>query len=78
MLWRAARDRANKRGIEFSITIKDINIPKVCPILGSELVHNPKANGTKGGRENSPSLDRIDNTKGYHKDNILIIPYSQY
>ena len=75
MLWSSAKCRADKKGVEFSIKIEDIKIPKTCPILGIELVHNPQANGSKGGKENSPSLDRIDNTKGYHKDNIQVISH---
>lgn len=65
--------RAKDRGkFEVSLTNQDIlNVwPKdnYCPILGLEMVV-----GNEGGRENSPSLDRIDSSKGYTKDNIQII-----
>lgn len=64
-----ARQRCLKSGIEFSITICDFEIPRTCPVLGIELA---LAN-TRGGLFNSPSLDRIDNNKGYISGNIQII-----
>ena len=67
------KSRAKKRGFEFSITEKDIlPLPKVCPVLGIPL--NWKYGG-KGGRPNddSPSLDRIDSTRGYVPGNVKII-----
>ena len=62
----SAKHRANKRGLPFDLTTKDIRIPALCPVLGIPLI--------QGGRTgNSPSLDRIDNTKGYTKDNIVMV-----
>jgi hypothetical protein len=63
-----ARKRATKLGIEFSITKEDIIIPEYCPLLGVKLEA-----GTKGKYSMSPSLDKIDPTKGYTKDNIWVI-----
>lgn len=63
-----AEIRAKKHNLEFNITAGDVVIPKVCPILEVPLVI-----GTKGNYEYSPSIDRIDNTKGYIKGNIQII-----
>ena len=63
-----AKRRAKKRGLEFNLDPQDIIIPKECPIL-----HIPIILGTKGNYENTPSIDRIDNSKGYTKDNIQII-----
>lgn len=65
----SARRRAKANGMEFSLTLGDIKIPKHCPILGIELIHSNKTNA------NSPSIDRIDNDKGYTADNIAIISY---
>jgi len=39
---------------------------KKCPIL--EI---PFKTGDQGGRFNSPSIDRIDNSKGYEKGNVI-------
>ena len=68
-LYANAKRRAKKKNIEFSITIDDIVIPTHCPVLGLELSvnRNGKFNHT------SPSLDRIDNSKGYINGNIEVI-----
>lgn len=61
--------RAKRRGIDFNITLKDIVIPTHCPIFGLPLF--PSTTGKKS--DNSPSLDRIDSSKGYTKSNIIVI-----
>lgn len=63
-----AKRRASIKNIDFNITEEDIEIPTICPILEVPLVI-----GTKGDYEYSPSLDRIDNSKGYVKGNIQVI-----
>lgn len=63
-----AKSRAKGKGLECSITIDDIILPKVCPIL--EIPLKP---GDSYDYMNSYSLDRIDNEKGYTKDNIRVI-----
>lgn len=63
-----ARSRAKKDGLEFNITEDDIIIPEKCPLLGIKLEL-----GTKYDYDNSPSLDRIDNSKGYVKGNVWVI-----
>ena len=65
-----AKVRSKEIGREFSILVDDITIPNICPVLGIELNMN---SGKSGAYRNSPSLDRIDNTKGYTKDNIQVI-----
>ncbi len=73
-LFRAARDRAKKRNLEFNLEYSDIVIPDYCPVLGIKII--PTAGrGTPGGKLNSPSLDRIDNSKGYTKDNVQVISH---
>jgi hypothetical protein len=69
------KSRAKKQGIEFSIDATDIKIPSTCPILGIPIFKEfkGKGNSNKGPRYTSPSLDRIDNTKGYVKGNVHII-----
>ena len=69
-LWFFAKLRAKKKGLEFDITIDDITIPKLCPILGITLIKD----GIKQ-NDNSPSIDRINNLKGYTKDNIQVISW---
>lgn len=71
-MFRRAKQRASSRGQEFSLLREDITIPDVCPVLGLPLVVKT---GKPGGAKNSPALDRIDNNKGYHKDNIQVISH---
>lgn len=65
-----ARQRAREKGIEFSIVLDDIEIPKLCPLLSIPLEHGPGKC-----RQSSPSLDRIDSKRGYTQDNIWIISH---
>lgn len=63
-----ARARAAKKHLEFSISLSDIIIPEYCPVFDIKLQQ-----GTGVASDNSPTLDRIDSTKGYTKDNIHVI-----
>lgn len=64
-----ARQRAKKSGLEFSISADDFKKVTHCPLLGIELCFtNPRNN-----KSNSPSIDRIDPTKGYIPGNVWII-----
>ena len=67
-MYSAAKKRSRDRGLEFNICKEDIVIPKICPILQVEFKV-----GTKRDYRYSPSLDRIDNAKGYTKGNIQVI-----
>lgn len=59
---------ARKRKGRCTLTIEDIVLPDVCPLLGM-----PFQFGTGSALPNSPSVDCIDPTKGYIKGNIWII-----
>ena len=67
-MWQAAKLRAKKKNLEFSICVEDIEIPQKCPLLELDLSYEDF-----GVRYNSPSLDRKDPKKGYSKDNIWVI-----
>ena len=67
-LYQQARRRAKDSGLEFDITPDDIIIPDKCPLLDIELKL-----GDGKSRSCSPSLDRIDSSKGYVKGNISVI-----
>lgn len=63
-----AKQRAKKAGLEFTLIEEDIVIPDLCPVFGFPLKREDKQTWFS-----SPSIDRIDNTKGYTKDNIIIV-----
>lgn len=63
-LYKLAKGRARKKGLEFNIELKDIHIPKKCPILKVPLICSTRY---------SPSIDRIYPDKGYVKGNIAVI-----
>ncbi len=65
-----AKYRAKNRGIEFSINKSDIIIPEICPVLGIKLC---VAKYKTYKSDNSFTLDRIDNSKGYIKGNVIVI-----
>lgn len=54
-----ARGRAKKKGLEFNLELSDVLIPKICPVFQRPI--------------ESPSLDRIDSSKGYVKGNVRVI-----
>ena len=68
ILWTAAKHRAKVKGIEFSILVSDIFIPKVCPVLGIELTWEKE-------RFSAATLDRKNNNLGYTPENIQIISW---
>jgi len=70
LLLNLAKERAKRKGIEFNITENDIELPKKCPILEIPIIPGI---GTQS--PNSPSIDRIDSSKGYVKGNVAIISY---
>lgn len=73
-LLRAAKARAEEKGRAFDIDLlflKEIYPSDgKCPVFGIELKF-----GNSGFRENSPSIDRIDSSGGYTKDNVQTISW---
>lgn len=67
-----ARKRANKNNIEFNITVNYIKniFPKdnKCPFLNIPIKINDNIQ-----KDNSITIDRIDNNKGYIKGNVLFL-----
>jgi len=63
-LYRHAKKRALNKELEFNIELRDIHIPKKCPILKVPLICSTRY---------SPSIDRIYPDKGYVKGNIAVI-----
>lgn len=67
-----AKARAKRYNIDCNIELEDIEIPKLCPVLHIPLICH---SGSPGGKPDSPSLDRIDNTKGYIKGNVIVLSH---
>ena len=70
-----AKYRSRVKGHEVTIEESDIDIPIICPILGIPIFVEGRINVRAGPSDNSPSLDRIDNTKGYIKGNVQVLSH---
>jgi hypothetical protein len=72
-IWTHLKASAKKRNITFTLSpadIDEIGIPITCPILGIPLYfHRGMA------EDDSISYDRIDSSKGYSLDNLIVISY---
>jgi hypothetical protein len=66
----SSRKRAKNYNMEHNLNIRDIPLVSHCPIFGMKLGYS-----NKSAQDNSPSIDRIDNTKGYVKGNVHIISW---
>lgn len=64
------KSKAKREGREFNLSREDIVIPEICPVLLIPLKFGPYKE-----RWSSPSVDRIDNSRGYTKDNVAIISF---
>jgi hypothetical protein len=63
-----SKQRAKSKGLENTLTREDIVIPEFCPVLGIRLHVEDRA-----AKYAAPSIDRIDNSKGYTPDNIVVV-----
>jgi len=75
-LLKGARQRAERAGLEFTITQEWV-VERIqrgaCPLTGS-LYDLQLAEGSRC-NPNAPSLDRIDNSKGYTRENTRVITW---
>lgn len=72
---KSARKRAKEKNLPFDIDHEYIRslVVSHCPVFGMPLEWSTYRGKGTGGIANSPSLDRIDPTKGYVKGNVWII-----
>lgn len=72
-LYNNLKNSAKKRNIPFDLKLTDIDeigIPITCPVLGIPIFFH------RGNvKDDSISFDRIDSSKGYTKDNLIIVSY---
>jgi hypothetical protein len=62
-----AKCRAKTKGIPFNLSLEDIKIPEVCPVLKIPLVWGDRLTN------NTPTVDRVVPEKGYVKGNCVVI-----
>lgn len=70
-LFHQLKHGANERGIPFNLTVTDLydlSFPIRCPVLGIPLTFNSSCP-----KDNSYSVDRIDSSKGYEPENIVVV-----
>ena len=63
------KQSSKKRNLQFNIEPHDIIIPTHCPLLNVELLFDKVYSSS----DNYYTIDRIDSSKGYVKDNVQII-----
>lgn len=74
--WRVVKliSAAKSRDSTLTITIEDLlPVPTHCPVFKTPLDYSSKKQG--GRTEHSPSLDRVDSSKGYEKGNVAVISW---
>mgnify|MGYP003646625470 CR=1 FL=1 len=71
-LWKSAKKRSRDKDLDFDIEVSDIIIPQFCPLLHIPLIHRT---GLRKAQPDAPSLDRLDNSLGYVKGNILVVSW---
>ena len=69
-IWRRAKKRASTTGVPFTISPQDVEVPDCCPVFG-----RPFRLGVRGDQNDTPSLDRIDASKGYIPGNVCVISW---
>lgn len=77
MFLRSIRWRAKAQGMVCTLTIDDLVIPEFCPVLGMRLTFGMGlGEGRRDGAADSrASVDRLDSSKGYTPDNIVIVSW---
>jgi len=63
------KSRAKIKKMDFNLTTDDIDLSGTCPSCNADFTE--RVYGFAGG--SSPTVDRVDNTKGYVKENVAII-----
>ena len=82
LMARAAKTRAKERNLEYNIDAEYLKSiwTDTCPVLGTTLksaLHESgmSRNHKSKPQDQSPTLDRINSTRGYVKGNVVIISY---
>jgi len=72
-IYTTLKSRAKKRGLDFDLSKIDLHVitqPLSCPLRNTPIDYHSVER-----TDDTPSIDRIDSTKGYPRDNIWIISW---
>jgi hypothetical protein len=72
-MWLSSKASAHTRGLEHTIEKIDIPMPTICKYLGITLDYRRASERGTLRADDAPSIDRIDNSRGYTPDNIQVI-----
>jgi hypothetical protein len=82
LMLRATKTRAKKRGMTFDLDAEYLRSiwTDVCPVFNIKMASAKFESGSTRSHKskpqfNSPTLDRIDSSRGYEKGNVCIISY---
>jgi hypothetical protein len=65
--------RAREKGVPFALKKDDIIVPDTCPVFGISFRIGCDPCNRNFVNSYAPSIDRIDGSKGYVKDNIVVV-----
>ena len=65
-LWTHSRKSARERELEHTISVEDIHVPEYCPVFKVPMEYKGPF---------TPTLDRIDSSKGYVKGNVQVLSW---
>ena len=69
-LLQLAKGRAKKLGLDYDLTPGCFTVPARCPVLDIPLFFT-----MRGFSDNAPTLDRIDNRRGYVVGNVIVVSW---
>lgn len=72
ILLNGVKNRAKRKGIEFSLTVEQVTWPSTCPIFGFPLIYTPNEFLQ---RWKAPTIARIDDAAGYIEGNVKVVSY---
>lgn len=78
MMVRAASRRAKAKGLKIDDGLYELlttDLAENCPCCGVRMDYAARRTASQTTRDTGPSIDRVDNRRGYELDNVKIICY---